>query len=198
MHTHAHAHTHTKHTEMYTRTRTRTRTHTQHTHTHTHTHTRTHADGYMHKRLKRPIREQLWELQLLAPVKGCRVSQMPVIECYFRFCDSMHLVRTCCGVCVVCVCICCTYACACVFAEQKRKTDPVSRDSLYGSLAWVESLQETVSLRESFSFRDRDPLMMMIAFITFNSSFEQIELQAKLLNYFLGSKKSNINNSILV
>ena len=28
------------------------------------------------------------------------------------------------------------------------------------------------------------------------SCFEQIELQAKLLNYFLGSSKSNINQSI--
>jgi len=31
--------------------------------------------------------------------------------------------------------------------------------------------------------------------IVINKYFEQIELQAKLLNYFLGSNKSNINQS---
>jgi len=147
MHTHAHAHTHTKHTEMYTRTRTRTRTHTQHTHTHTHTHTRTHADGYMNKRLKRPIREQLWELQLLAPVRGCRVSQMPVSACYFRFCDSMHLVRTCCGVCVVCVCICCTLC-----SQSKSERPTLCKEILYTRDTLRERLSAGDCLSESFSF----------------------------------------------
>ena len=88
-----------------------------------------------------------------------------------------------------------------MFVLRARKNSTINFQEYLG--AWVRQclfvspsgMASQSSSSESQSLLISWRLLILGKMRTKSDPFEQIELQAKLLNYFLGSNKSNINQS---